>query len=115
MVYPKSGFLWDNAQAHGLSAHVWGEYAEFWNGPDKTPCPGTWTDWYKDSQILEGKATGTPHVPVGYCQTTADVPSLDKILSATSRTSRRTSPTSTARTCSSVTSRRTRRTAGCRR
>jgi YVTN family beta-propeller protein len=81
MVYPKSGFLWDNAQAHGLSAHVWGEYAEFWNGPDKTACPGTWTDWYKDSQILEGKATGTPHVPVGYCQTTADVPSLDKILS----------------------------------
>ena len=81
MVYPKSGFLWDNAQAHGLSAHVWGEYAEFWNGPDQTACPGTWTDWYKDSQILEGKATGTPHVPVGYCRTTADVPSLDKILS----------------------------------
>ncbi|MCW2863255.1 MAG: hypothetical protein JWP48_4963 [Actinoallomurus sp.] len=81
MVYPKSGFLWDNAQAHGLNAHVWGEYAEFWNGPDKTACPGSWTDWYKDSQILEGKATGTPHVPVGYCQTTADVPSLDKILS----------------------------------
>jgi YVTN family beta-propeller protein len=81
MVYPKSGFLWDNAQAHGLSAHVWGEYAEFWNGPNKTACPGTWADWYKDSQILEGKATGTPHVPVGYCQTTADVPSLDKILS----------------------------------
>ncbi|GLY77480.1 bifunctional YncE family protein/alkaline phosphatase family protein [Actinoallomurus iriomotensis] len=81
MVYPKSGFLWDNAQAHGLTAHVWGEYAEFWNGPDKSTCPGTWTDWYKDSQILEGKATGTPHVPVGYCQTTADVPSLDKILS----------------------------------
>jgi YVTN family beta-propeller protein len=81
MVYPKSGFLWDNAQAHGLTAHVWGEYAEFWNGPNKTVCPGTWADWYRDSQILEGKATGTPHVPVGYCQARADVPSLDKILS----------------------------------
>jgi YVTN family beta-propeller protein len=81
MVYPKSGFLWDNAQAHGLTAHVWGEYAEFWNGPGKTTCPGTWADWYQDSKILEGRATGTPHVPVGYCQTTADVPSLDKILS----------------------------------
>jgi hypothetical protein len=81
MVYPKSGFLWDNAQAHGLTAHVWGEYAEFWNGPNKTSCPGSWADWYKDSQILEGKATGTPHVPSGYCQTTADVPSLDRILS----------------------------------
>ncbi|MCO6008628.1 bifunctional YncE family protein/alkaline phosphatase family protein [Actinoallomurus purpureus] len=81
MVYPKSGFLWDNAQAHGLTAHVWGEYAEFWNAPGGAACPGTWADWYKDSQVLEGKATGAPHVPVGYCQTTADVPSLDKILS----------------------------------
>jgi YVTN family beta-propeller protein len=81
MVYPKSGFLWDNAQAHGLTAHVWGEYAEFWNGPGGATCPGTWADWYKDSQILEGKAAGPAHVPVGYCQTTADVPSLDKILS----------------------------------
>jgi YVTN family beta-propeller protein len=81
MVYPKSGFLWDNAQAHGLTAHVWGEYAEFWNAPGGRACPGTWADWYKDSQILEGKATGDPHVPTGYCQTTADVPSLDKILS----------------------------------
>jgi YVTN family beta-propeller protein len=81
MVYPKSGFLWDNAQAHGLTARVWGEYAEFWNGPNKTSCPGTWAQWYQDSKILEGKASGSPHEPVGYCQTTADVPSLDKILS----------------------------------
>jgi YVTN family beta-propeller protein len=81
MVYPRSGFLWDNARAHGLTAHVWGEYAEFWRAPDGSACPGSWADWFRDSKILEGKATGSPHVPVGHCQTTADVPSLNGILS----------------------------------
>ncbi|MFC0042271.1 bifunctional YncE family protein/alkaline phosphatase family protein [Actinomadura rayongensis] len=80
MVYPKSGFLWDNARAHGLSARVWGEYAEWFTAPDGKDCPGTWTQWYQDSKILEGKATGQLHSPIGHCQTRTDIPSLDGIL-----------------------------------
>jgi len=81
LVYPKSGFLWDNAQRHGLDARVWGEYATKFTGPDGRSSQGTWSQWYKDSQIMEGKATGQPHAPAGYFQTKADVPSLDRILS----------------------------------
>lgn len=81
LVYPKSGFLWDNAQRHGLDARVWGEYAEYFTGPDGRQSQGTWSQWYKDSQIMEGKATGQLHAPVGYFQTKTDVPSLDRILS----------------------------------
>lgn len=81
LVYPKSGFLWDNALRHGLDARVWGEYAEYFTGPDGRQSQGTWSQWYKDSQILQGSATGPLHAPVGYFQTKADVPSLDRILS----------------------------------
>jgi len=80
MVYPKSGFLWDNAQAHGLNAKVWGEYAEYFTRANGAAATGSWTDWYRDSQILEGKQTGQPHVPVGTFTTKTDVPSLAKIL-----------------------------------
>ena len=81
MVYPKSGFLWDNALAHGKTARVWGEYAPYFTSPSGENARGTWSQWYQDSQILEGKATGNLHVPVGYYQTKTDVPSLDRILS----------------------------------
>ncbi|MDX6240646.1 MAG: hypothetical protein QOG10_5466 [Kribbellaceae bacterium] len=81
MVYPKSGFLWDNALAHGKTAKVWGEYAAGFVAPDGTNAAGTWADWYKDSQILEGKQTGQLHTPVGYNKSISDIPSLDGILS----------------------------------
>ncbi|MGI8699869.1 MAG: alkaline phosphatase family protein [Nocardioidaceae bacterium] len=80
MVYPKSGFLWDNAITHGLDARVWGEYAEYFTGPNGQPASGDWKDWYRDSQILEGQRQGKLHAPLGYYTTKADVPSLNKIL-----------------------------------
>ena len=81
LAYGKPGFLWDDAQRHGVTAHSWGEYANFFTGPNNTPARGDWQQWYRDSQILEGKATGRLHAPVGYYQTHSDVPSLEKILS----------------------------------
>jgi YVTN family beta-propeller protein len=81
MVYPRSGFLWDNALAHGRTARVWGEYAPYFTSPSGGNARGTWSQWYQDSRILEGKATGDLHAPVGYYQTKSDVPSLDRILS----------------------------------
>ena len=80
MVYPKSGFLWDDALSHGLSARVWGEYAEYYTGPNGQPAQGDWKTWYRDSQILEGKVKGQLHAPLGYYTTKADVPSLNSIL-----------------------------------
>jgi len=80
MVYPRSGFLWDNALSHGLTARVWGEYAPYFTAPDGTEAGGSWTTWYRDAQILAGEREGELHVPVGYYQTKSDVPSLDRIL-----------------------------------
>ncbi len=80
LVYPRSGLLWDNALTHGKSARIWGEYAAYYNSPDGSPAQGTWTQWYRDSQVLEGKAKGPLHAPVGYFQSKSDMPSLDRIL-----------------------------------
>ena len=80
LAYAKSGFLWDDALRHGKSVRSWGEYAQYFEAAGGQQPTGTWKQWYHDSQILEGKATGKLHVPVGYYQTHSDVPSLEKVL-----------------------------------
>jgi YVTN family beta-propeller protein len=75
MVYAPSGFLWTDALAHGLTVRMYGEYAPSFVGPAGQPF-GTWTDWYNDSLVLEGKRTGSLHVPVGLFHAVADVPSV---------------------------------------
>ena len=80
LAYAKSGFLWDDAQRHGLSVRSWGEYANYFQAPGGQQPRGTWAQWYHDSLVLEGKATGGLHVPVGYYQTHSDVPSLERVL-----------------------------------
>jgi YVTN family beta-propeller protein len=80
MDYLPTAFLWSNALAHGLSVRIYGEYASSGN-PAGFVCPTgttfpTWAQWYHDSQILEGKTTGTLTVPVGLCHTVTDVPSV---------------------------------------
>jgi YVTN family beta-propeller protein len=80
LVYSKAGFVWDNALRHRLSVAAWGEYANGTVGPDGKPEQGTWEQWYHDSQILEGKASGHLHWPVGVDKVTSFVPSLNKIL-----------------------------------
>jgi YVTN family beta-propeller protein len=86
LAYAQSGFLWSDAMQHGVSATDWGEYANgFKNaagqgGSGLGNAPGTWQQWYHDSQVLEGKASGPLNVPVGEYQPTTDIPSLQKIL-----------------------------------
>jgi YVTN family beta-propeller protein len=81
LAYAKSGFIWDNAMRHGVSIADWGEYERFYGrgGTDNSP-QGTWQQWYQDSQILEGKAGGQLHAPVGYNTGSSDIPALNKIL-----------------------------------
>jgi hypothetical protein len=40
----------------------------------------TWSDWYHDSQVLEGKASGPLRTAIGAYPTHADIPSLNAIL-----------------------------------
>jgi YVTN family beta-propeller protein len=80
LAYAKSGFIWDNALKHGKSVADWAEYANFFQSANGQQPQGTWQQWYQDSQIMEGKASGSLHVPVGYNQTSTDVPSLTPLL-----------------------------------
>jgi len=77
LAYQKTGFIWNAVRRAGLSARNWGEYDNFLDGPAKKF--GTWTDWYNDSLILEGKKAGALHVPVGTFHTRTDIPSLAAI------------------------------------
>ncbi|HEY1486847.1 MAG TPA: bifunctional YncE family protein/alkaline phosphatase family protein, partial [Micromonosporaceae bacterium] len=77
LAYQRNGFLWNAAQLAGDSVADYGEYAYNINLP-ATGAP-TWADWYQDSQILEGKASGPLPVPTTEYQSTSDVPSVNAI------------------------------------
>ena len=79
MVYLPSGFLWTNALTHGLSVRIYGEYAPSFVGSPGQAFP-SWTDWYNDSLVLEGKRPGPLHLPVGTFHPVADVPSVAQII-----------------------------------
>ena len=76
LAYQRDGFLWNAAQKAGKSVQVFGEYA---HDPYADP-PPSWDKWYRDSQILQGRAKGKLPVPTGRYRTRSDVPSLNKIL-----------------------------------
>jgi hypothetical protein len=80
-----TGTLWTDAEKHGVSVTDWGEtapstgtYANT-SGDSSVP-PINWQKFYQDSQILEGKATGTLNYPLGDYQLSVDMPSLEKVL-----------------------------------
>ncbi|MGA7410302.1 MAG: bifunctional YncE family protein/alkaline phosphatase family protein [Bryobacteraceae bacterium] len=78
LAYSPTGFIWMEALAHGLSVRIYGEFAPRFDGPSQEF--GSWTSWYNDSLILEGKKTGTLHVPIGRFRAVADVPSVEEHL-----------------------------------
>lgn len=78
LVYAPTGFIWMDAMKNGKSTRIYGEYAPGFNGPNAQF--GSWTSWYNDSLILEGKTKGTLHAPLGTFQTVADVPSVEQHL-----------------------------------
>jgi YVTN family beta-propeller protein len=75
-----TGWIWDNALAHGKTVTNWGEQINDYVDANGKGVPGgSWSQWYQDSQIMEGKASGQLHVPVGTYQPTTDIPSLQKV------------------------------------
>jgi YVTN family beta-propeller protein len=78
LAYAPSGFVWENALHHRRSVRVFGEYAARFEGQKKRY--GQWADWYRDTQVMEGKRPGTLHVALGEFQARSDVPSLDALL-----------------------------------
>jgi YVTN family beta-propeller protein len=76
MAYAPTGHLWDQALKYGKTVENFGEDTTGFTG---TAPFGTWSDWYKDSQILSGAQTGNLHVPIGNYSATYDIPSLGPI------------------------------------
>jgi YVTN family beta-propeller protein len=75
LAYQRDGFLWNAAAAAGKTVKDFGEYNNYVN----YSTPATWAQYYQDSLIMEGKATGTLPVPESSVYTYADIPSLNKI------------------------------------
>ena len=76
LAYQRDGFIWNAAEKAGLTAKAYGEYNNFLQ--QQAPVP-SWSAYYQDSQILEGKAKGTLPVPISSVNTYADIPSLNAI------------------------------------
>lgn len=76
LAYQRDGFLWNAAQAAGNTVKAYGEYNNFITQPSPTP---SWSDYYRDSQIMEGKAAGPMPVPPSSVNTYSDIPSLNAI------------------------------------
>lgn len=79
MTYGPTGWLWQDAVRHGITTRVYGEYANITTLPTGAPA-SSWSDWYRDSQILEGKIQGPLHLPVGSYQQSTLIPSLNALL-----------------------------------
>jgi YVTN family beta-propeller protein len=77
LAYQRDGFLWNAAKRAGKTAASFGEYNNFITLPP-SGAP-TWSQWYKDSQILEHKASGPLPVPIHKYYTYSDIPSLNAI------------------------------------
>ncbi len=102
LVYPPSGFIWDNALRGNKSVRVYGEYVSGLrvygepvggvrvDGREMGPWldssffgggvteAGVWQNFYDDALIMGGKKTGSMHV--SRLEAHADVPSLQKII-----------------------------------
>jgi hypothetical protein len=76
LAYQRDGFIWNAAQAAGQSVAAYGEYNNYMT--EVGPAP-TWSEYYQDSQILEGKSKGPLPVPESSLYTYSDIPSLTAI------------------------------------
>jgi YVTN family beta-propeller protein len=74
LVYQRDGFLWNAAEAAGKTVKDYGEYESMTSGSQ-----GSWQQYYADSQILEGKASGPLPVAENAASYSSDVPSLNAI------------------------------------
>ena len=75
LAYQPNGFIWNTAKAAGKSVQDFGEYENFQNLP-LTGYP-TWSQWYRNALILEGKAKGPLPIPVDKYTSWSDIQSVN--------------------------------------
>lgn len=81
LAYQRDGFIWNAAERAGKTVRVYGEYNNFLSQPavagPKGPTVPSWSEYYADSQIMEGAASGPLPVPTSDVKGYADIPSLN--------------------------------------
>ncbi len=76
----KTGWIWDNALAHGKSVTNWGEQIDSYvDKAGNGTTAGSWPTWYHDSRVLEGKTPGPLAYPIGTYTAKTDIPSLQQV------------------------------------
>jgi len=75
LAYQRDGFIWNDAESVGKSVKVFGEYNNYMTEPADT----TWSEYYQDSLIMQGKASGPMPVPPSSVAAYADIPSLNAV------------------------------------
>jgi YVTN family beta-propeller protein len=76
----KTGWIWDDALAHGKSVTNWGEQIDRYTNAQGQGSPAnSWSQWMHDSQVLAGTATGPLNFPLGSYTAKTDIPSLAQI------------------------------------
>ncbi len=80
MAYSATGFLWQDALKAGKSVRVYGEYADQENYTFSGNVSTSWSDFYRNTLIIEGKATGDLTLPIGSVSQSTLIPSLNAVL-----------------------------------
>ncbi|WP_042370748.1 bifunctional YncE family protein/alkaline phosphatase family protein [Streptacidiphilus neutrinimicus] len=76
----KTGWIWDDAAAHGKSVVNWGEDVDrYVDAAGDLPAAGSRPKWSHDAQVLEGKVAGPLDYPLGRYTAKTDIPSLAKV------------------------------------
>jgi YVTN family beta-propeller protein len=75
----KTGWIWDDAMAHGKSVVNWGEQIDSYTDAGGHGTPTDWAGWMHDADVLAGKAPGPLKYPLGTYTARTDIPSLRKI------------------------------------
>ncbi len=75
----KTGWIWDDALAHGKSVTNWGEQIDHYTNSLGQGTPTNWAGWMHDAQVLDGTATGPLNYPLGTYTAKTDIPSLQEI------------------------------------
>ena len=76
----KTGWIWDNALAHGKSVTNWGEQIDSYvDKAGNGTADGSWPQWFHDSKVLEGKIPGPLTYPIGSYTAKTDIPSLKQV------------------------------------
>jgi YVTN family beta-propeller protein len=75
----KTGWIWDDALAHGKTVTNWGEQIDSYTDASGQGTPTDWAGWMHDAQVLDGTASGPLNYPLGTYTAKTDIPSLQEI------------------------------------